>query len=317
MSEQKKFLDASGVKVLWDQISMQDYPNNATLMAVINAIDATKADRAELPEEPLKGTTLEITPVEVFTAMSAGRPIFITHTDSTVGACVCNYFIYNEVLDSIISSVTFYMGLTSCVQLIGSLTTNEWVLNISELIGTNNIDSTLTQSGSPADAKAVGDMLQRRNETRVVPITTSEPISQIFLDIKELIQQGYEVVVQYKGQLCHLIMSIPNVSYIFQGQSITIGIDFNNGDPTIGEIMSLIDTTLSTEGMAADAKAVGEAITNIQLTPGPKGDKGDTGNKGDTGDPGYSPVRGTDYWTDADKAEIKAYVDEAILGGAW
>lgn len=35
------------------------------------------------------------------------------------------------------------------------------------------------------------------------------------------------------------------------------------------------------------------------------------------GDKGDSPVRGTDYWTDADKAEIKAYVDEAILGGAW
>ena len=34
------------------------------------------------------------------------------------------------------------------------------------------------------------------------------------------------------------------------------------------------------------------------------------------GDPGYTPVRGTDYWTDEDKAEIKAYVDEAILGGA-
>jgi hypothetical protein len=32
---------------------------------------------------------------------------------------------------------------------------------------------------------------------------------------------------------------------------------------------------------------------------------------------GYSPVRGTDYWTEEDKAEIKSYVDEAILGGAW
>lgn len=32
---------------------------------------------------------------------------------------------------------------------------------------------------------------------------------------------------------------------------------------------------------------------------------------------GYSPVRGIDYWTDSDKAEIKSYVDEAILGGAW
>lgn len=35
------------------------------------------------------------------------------------------------------------------------------------------------------------------------------------------------------------------------------------------------------------------------------------------GEDGYSPVRGTDYWTDADIAEIKSYVDTAILGGAW
>ena len=35
------------------------------------------------------------------------------------------------------------------------------------------------------------------------------------------------------------------------------------------------------------------------------------------GAPGYSPVRGTDYWTAADIATIKGYVDDAILGGAW
>ena len=32
---------------------------------------------------------------------------------------------------------------------------------------------------------------------------------------------------------------------------------------------------------------------------------------------GYVPVRGKDYWTEEDIAEIKSYVDEAILGGAW
>lgn len=32
---------------------------------------------------------------------------------------------------------------------------------------------------------------------------------------------------------------------------------------------------------------------------------------------GDAPIRGTDYWTEEDIAEIKAYVDEAILGGAW
>lgn len=48
-----------------------------------------------------------------------------------------------------------------------------------------------------------------------------------------------------------------------------------------------------------------------------KGDKGDTGETGPAGAAGYSPVRGTDYWTAADIATIKSYVDDAILGGAW
>lgn len=56
---------------------------------------------------------------------------------------------------------------------------------------------------------------------------------------------------------------------------------------------------------------------------GPQGEKGDPGEKGadgkdgQNGQPGTTPVRGVDYWTEADKAEIKSYVDTAILGGAW
>jgi len=34
-------------------------------------------------------------------------------------------------------------------------------------------------------------------------------------------------------------------------------------------------------------------------------------------DPGTIPIRGIDYWTEEDIAEIKRYVDEAILGGVW
>lgn len=63
-----------------------------------------------------------------------------------------------------------------------------------------------------------------------------------------------------------------------------------------------IDTTLTKSGQAADAKAVGDALADLEQTQGKDG---------------YTPVRGTDYWTEEDIAEIKAYVDEAILGGAW
>ena len=51
-----------------------------------------------------------------------------------------------------------------------------------------------------------------------------------------------------------------------------------------------------------------------------KGDKGDTGAKGDKGDTGangYTPVRGVDYWTSADQAEINAAVENANSGAAY
>lgn len=48
MAEQIKVLDAAGVKVLFDLLNLQDYPNNDVLMAVINAIDATKLDKNKI-----------------------------------------------------------------------------------------------------------------------------------------------------------------------------------------------------------------------------------------------------------------------------
>ena len=42
------YLDYEGLKYLWSKISMEDYPNNETLIAVLNAIDQTKADKSEV-----------------------------------------------------------------------------------------------------------------------------------------------------------------------------------------------------------------------------------------------------------------------------
>jgi len=50
---------------------------------------------------------------------------------------------------------------------------------------------------------------------------------------------------------------------------------------------------------------------------GPQGPAGTNGTNGTNGTDGYTPVRGTDYWTAADIATIKGYVDDAILNGAW
>lgn len=53
----------------------------------------------------------------------------------------------------------------------------------------------------------------------------------------------------------------------------------------------------------------------VQTVNGTAPDASGNVDLGDIG--GYTPVRGTDYWTDEDIAQIKAYVDDAILNGEW
>ena len=48
---------------------------------------------------------------------------------------------------------------------------------------------------------------------------------------------------------------------------------------------------------------------------GEKGEKGEQGLQGEKGNDGYTPVKGTDYWTAEDIAEIQSYIDTQI-GGA-
>lgn len=84
------------------------------------------------------------------------------------------------------------------------------------------------------------------------------------------------------------------------------------------------------QGPKGDKGDKGDAFVYENFTPtqleglkGPKGEKGDKGDKGDAGNPGsngYTPVRGTDYWTAADittmESYINSYVNTVILGGA-
>lgn len=59
------------------------------------------------------------------------------------------------------------------------------------------------------------------------------------------------------------------------------------------------------KGDKGDPGAQGiQGIQGPQGEPGAKGEKGDTGPQGPAGADGYTPIKGTDYWTESDKAEI-------------
>ncbi|MBQ5866339.1 MAG: collagen-like protein [Oscillospiraceae bacterium] len=50
----------------------------------------------------------------------------------------------------------------------------------------------------------------------------------------------------------------------------------------------------------------------LQGERGPQGNQGVQGPQGSTGPAGKTPVRGTDYWTPSDIAEIKSHCDSII-----
>jgi hypothetical protein len=58
----------------------------------------------------------------------------------------------------------------------------------------------------------------------------------------------------------------------------------------------------------------GKTVTIKNGSKGSKGDKGETGAAGKNGADGYTPVRGTDYWTETDKVEIVQRVIESLGG---
>ena len=84
-----------------------------------------------------------------------------------------------------------------------------------------------------------------------------------------------------------------------------------------------VDDLVSNIGQLLDAKQDAltagdniEIIGNVIKATVEKGAKGDKGDKGDPGADGYTPVKGTDYWTDADKTEIINAVLAALPDGS-
>ena len=146
---------------------------------------------------------------------------------------------------------------------------------------------------------------------------------------KHDIEVNWEKAINFIPKKGELIVYDPDENYDYSRVKIGDGIS------TVNELHFIIavDTSLTQSGQAADAKAVGNALEGKQpigdyvlanklpeviddaLTQakasgefdGPQGQKGDPGEKGDKGDTGlagYTPVKGTDYWTDTDKTDM-------------
>lgn len=105
----------------------------------------TEEEFAEkLAQEQLTGTTVRLTPIQVYDAVSAGIPVKVQYTDSTYGLLSFTAFNVAESLNVIVSqTIVLYNGMYILAELFGNKSKNSWGLNITTLAQKTDIPSAL------------------------------------------------------------------------------------------------------------------------------------------------------------------------------
>ena len=126
---------------------------------------------------------------------------------------------------------------------------------------------------------------------------------------------GYSPTVALTETESGVRVSVQNKDDV-QSATVLNGKDGADGQDGVG-IRSVVQTTTSTQDGGANVLTITKTDGTTSTFSVRNGSRGRTGPAGAAGADGYTPQRGVDYWTEADIAAIKSYVDEAILGGAW
>ena len=105
----------------------------------------TETEFAEkLAQEQLTGTTGELTPTQVYDAVSAGIPVKVQYTDSTYGVSFFTAFNVSESMNVIASnSIINYNNACLLAVLYGSKSTNFWLYEVTPLAKSSDIPTAL------------------------------------------------------------------------------------------------------------------------------------------------------------------------------
>ena len=118
------------------------------------------------------------------------------------------------------------------------------------------------------------------------------------------------------GRGIHIAVQDDILRYRYDGEDAWQDIfDFSSvktvkGDPGVGII--------SVEQITSAVGSGGKNVIEFTLSDGTKYQIViQNGLRGEPGETGYTPQRGTDYWTEDDVAAIHAYVDDHFANGEW
>ena len=131
---------------------------------------------AKLAQKQLIGTTTELTPKQVYDAVSAGIPVKVQYTDRTYGLLSFTAFNVAESLYTIVSqTIVYYNSVYVLVELFGNKSNNSWGFNATTLAQKTDIpdippalpnpnaliikigSTTVTYDGSTAQTVTISD----------------------------------------------------------------------------------------------------------------------------------------------------------------
>lgn len=132
----------------------------------------TEAEFAEkLAQEMISGTTNELTPTQVYEAVSAGIPVKVQYIDETFGVFSYTNFNIVESMNAIVdNAIGEYYGNYMLAMLVGNKSTNEWYFTVQRIATPEDIP---TQLPNPNALTFTGDVTGRYDGS--APLTVEIP----------------------------------------------------------------------------------------------------------------------------------------------
>ena len=102
---------------------------------------------ADLPEGPLIGSTSNITPTQVLTALQAGRDIYLTHAIDVDTSIVATYFDYAPIFGMLVSNITvIFPREYYSYALVGMTSDDTWTTSVTTLAQKIDVPTTALSS---------------------------------------------------------------------------------------------------------------------------------------------------------------------------
>lgn len=189
-----KAIDESGKPTAWDAADMPSgggQPGadgkSAYQYAQEGGFTGTEAEFAtKLAQEQLTGTTNELTPTQVYDAVSAGIPVKVQYLDGNFGIFSYTNFNAAENMKAIAANtIVYYNGVYMLGELIGNTDINEWFFLSTTLAQKTDIPSALPNPNALTFTGAVTGSYNGSNPVSVnIPSAVTDDHINSLIDTK-------------------------------------------------------------------------------------------------------------------------------------